>query len=56
MQKIYFIFYISLLELALKNTKLAKNIEIKKETKQEYKVEKILEYKRVNRKLYYLIK
>ena len=43
-KKIYLVFYISLLELILENAKLAINIEIE-ETKNEYKVEKILEIK-----------
>jgi hypothetical protein len=42
MKKLYIVFYISLLEPALNNAELAINIEIKEETKDEYKVERIL--------------
>ena len=48
-------FYILLLKSILENTKIAENIELDKE-KIEYKVKKILKYKWVNRKLYYLVK
>jgi hypothetical protein len=41
-KKLYVVFYILLLEPALNNAKLAINIEIEEETKDEYKVEKIL--------------
>ena len=39
MSKIYLVFYVSLLEPALENIKIAKNMEIKDNTEQEYKVE-----------------
>ena len=38
MLKIYLVFHILLLELALENAKIAKNIEIKDNIEQEYKV------------------
>jgi hypothetical protein len=38
MLKIHLVFYISLLELVPKNTKIAKNMEINDNTEQEYKV------------------
>ena len=49
-------FYISLLEPAPKNAKLATNVEIEEETENEYIVEKVLEIKRISRKPYYLIR
>lgn len=48
-------FHISLLELALENAKIAENIKLDEE-EIEYKVKKILKYKQVNRKPYYLVK
>ena len=56
MQKLYLVFYISLLEPALKNAKLATNIEIKEETENEYIVEKVLEMKRISGKPHYLVR
>jgi hypothetical protein len=56
MLKIHLVFYISLLELALKNTIIAKNVEINNNTEQEYEVKQILSDKQVSRKLYYLVK
>jgi hypothetical protein len=41
-KKLYIVFYISLLEPVLNNAELTTNIEIEEETKDEYKVEKIL--------------
>jgi hypothetical protein len=41
-KKLYIVFYILLLEPVLNNAELAINIEIEEETKDEYKVEKIL--------------
>ena len=38
MLKIHLVFYVSLLELALENIKITKNIEIKDNIEQEYKV------------------
>ena len=38
MLKIYLVFYVSLLELALENIKITKNMEIKDNIEQEYKV------------------
>lgn len=38
MSKIHPVFHISLLKLAPENTKITKNIEIKDNTEQEYKV------------------
>ena len=38
MSKIHLVFYVSLLELALENIKITKNIEIKDNIEQEYKV------------------
>jgi hypothetical protein len=38
MSKIHLVFYILLLEPVLKNTKIAKNVEINNNTEQEYKV------------------
>ena len=55
MKRIHSIFYISLLEPAPENTKIAKNIELDKE-EIEYKVKKILKYKQVNGKPHYLVK
>ena len=54
-KKIYLVFYISLLEPALENAELAINIEIE-ETENEYKVEKILETKRISGRPHYLVK
>jgi hypothetical protein len=56
MSKIHLVFYILLLELAPENVKITKNMEINNNTKQEYKVEQILNHKWVSRKPYYLIK
>jgi hypothetical protein len=50
------VFYISLLKPALENTELAINIEIKEETKNEYKVKEILEIKRISGRPYYLVR
>lgn len=54
MKRIHPIFHISLLEPAPKNTKTEKNIEI--ESKDEYEVERILNYKQVNGRPLYLVK
>ena len=54
MKHLYPVFHISLLEPALQNTQTVGNIEI--EDDNEYKVEKILKQKRVNRQPFYLIK
>jgi hypothetical protein len=43
MKKLYLVFYISLLELALENAENATNIQIESESKDEYKVEEILD-------------
>jgi hypothetical protein len=56
MSKLHPVFHISLLEPAPKNAKIAENMEIDDDTKQEYKVKKILNHKRVSGKLYYLVK
>ena len=48
------VFYILLLEPALQNTQTVENIKIEEDD--EYKVEKILKQKRVNRQLFYLVK
>lgn len=56
MQRIYPIFHISLLEPAPENAKLATNIEIEKETENEYKVERILNIKHINGRPHYLVK
>ena len=53
---IYPTFYISLLESVPENARLATNIEIEEETENEYKVEKILSIKHVNRRPHYLVK
>jgi hypothetical protein len=45
MSKIHLVFYILLLEPALKHALIAKNIEIDNNTEQEYKVEQILNHK-----------
>jgi hypothetical protein len=45
MSKIHLVFYILLLELAPENVKITKNMEINNNTKQEYKVEQILNHK-----------
>jgi hypothetical protein len=50
------VFYISLLEPILENAELAINIEIKEETENEYKVEEILETKRIRGRPYYLVR
>ena len=39
MLKIHLVFYVLLLELALENTKITENMEIKDDIEQEYKVE-----------------
>ena len=49
-------FYISLLKLVLNNAKLVINVELEEETENEYKVEEILEIKRISGKLYYLVR
>jgi hypothetical protein len=56
MSKIHPVFYISLLEPAPKNAKIAENMEIDDDTEQEYEVEQILSDKRISGKPYYLIK
>jgi hypothetical protein len=56
MLKIHPVFHISLLEPALKNVKITKDMEINNDTKQEYKVKEILNHKQVSGKPYYLIK
>jgi hypothetical protein len=56
MSKIHLVFYILLLEPALENAKIAKNVEINDDTEQEYEVEQILDDKRVSGKPYYLVK
>jgi hypothetical protein len=56
MLKIHPVFYISLLEPALKHVLITKNMEINNNTEQEYKVKQILNHKQVSRKPYYLIK
>jgi hypothetical protein len=56
MLKLHPVFHISLLELAPKNAKIAENVEIDDDTKQEYEVEKILNHKQVSGKPYYLVK
>lgn len=55
-RRIYLVFYISLLEPAPKNAEIATNIEIKEETEDEYKVDKILEIKRISGKPHYLVR
>jgi hypothetical protein len=50
------VFYISLLEPALENAELAMNVEIEEETENEYKVEEILETKRISGRPYYLVR
>jgi hypothetical protein len=45
MLKIHPVFYISLLEPALKNIKITKNMEINNDTEQEYEVKQILNNK-----------
>ena len=55
-QKLYLVFYISLLEPILNNAKLMINIEIKEETENEYKVKEILEIKRISGKPHYLVR
>ena len=55
-QRIYPMFYISLLESVPENARFATNIEIEKKTENEYKIEKILSIKRVNRRFHYLVK
>lgn len=45
MIKIYLVFHILLLEPALKNAKITKNIEINNNIEQEYKVKQILNHK-----------
>jgi len=55
-QYIYPIFYISLFESVPENTKFATNIEIEKKTENEYKIERILNIKYINRRFYYLVK
>ena len=55
MQRIHPIFHVSLLELALKNTKNAENIEIE-EDENKYEVEQILKHKQVSGKPFYLVK
>jgi hypothetical protein len=50
------VFYISLLEPVLENAELATNIEIKEETENEYKVEKILEIRRISGRPHYLVR
>ena len=54
--KIYFIVHITLLESALKNTKLTKIMNIKKYENQNYIVKKILAKNQINKKNHYLIK
>ena len=55
--KIYLVFYISLLELALHNALKALYIEIKLiNLNAKYKVKKILNYKYIKNKIKYLIK
>jgi hypothetical protein len=56
MLKIHPVFYISLLEPALKHALIAENMEINNNTEQEYKVKQILNHKQVSRKPYYLVK
>jgi hypothetical protein len=56
MSKIHPVFHILLLEPALENIKITKNVEINDDTEQEYKVKQILDNKQVSRKPYYLIK
>jgi hypothetical protein len=56
MLKIHLVFYISLLELALKNAIIAENVEINDDTEQEYEVKQILSDKQVSGKPYYLVK
>ena len=48
-------FYILLLKPTPEKAKIAENIELNEEGT-EYEVEKILKYKRVNRKPHYLVK
>jgi hypothetical protein len=50
------VFYISLLELALKHALITENMEINDNTEQEYEVEQILNHKWVSGKPYYLVK
>jgi hypothetical protein len=50
------VFYISLLEPALENAELAINVEIEEETENEYKVEEILETKRISGRPHYLMR
>jgi hypothetical protein len=45
MSKIYLVFYILLLEPALKHILITENIEINDDTEQEYEVEQILNHK-----------
>ena len=54
MKQIHLVFHISLLEPAPKNARTQKDIEI--ESEDEYEVEKILSYKQVNGRPYYLVK
>jgi hypothetical protein len=56
MLKIHPVFHISLLEPVLKNVKITEDMEINNDTKQEYKVEEILNHKQVSGKPYYLMK
>jgi hypothetical protein len=56
MLKLHLVFHILLLEPALKNAKITKNVEIDNDTKQEYEVKKILNHKQVSGKPYYLKK
>ena len=54
MKRIHPVFHILLLEPAPKNTKMEENIKIKSED--EYEVERILNYKQISRRPYYLVK
>jgi hypothetical protein len=56
MKKLYLVFHISLLELALENAENATNVQIESESEDEYKVEEILDRQRISRKPYYLVK
>jgi Chromo (CHRromatin Organisation MOdifier) domain len=54
--RIHLIFYISLLELALKNMKLA-HIQLSDETQDDiYKIEKVLDDQQIDDQTHYLIK
>jgi hypothetical protein len=56
MKRLYLVFYISLLEPAPENAKIATNIQIEEESEDEYKVEEILDRQRISGKPHYLVK